>query len=138
LQVDLASRELVVDGQPVRIGSRAFDMLAVLIAAKGELVSKNDMLKQVWPDTIVEENNLQVHMSALRKVLGESRGLIQTVSGRGYRLVARQWPPSPESGNASAGTGRDDHAVDQPRSAPAAITHNLPASFSPLIGRDDA
>jgi len=138
LQVDLASRELVVDGQPVRIGSRAFDMLAVLIAAKGELVSKNDMLKQVWPDTIVEENNLQVHMSALRKVLGESRGLIQTVSGRGYRLVARQWPPSPESGNASAGTGRDDHAVDQPGSAPAAISHNLPASFSPLIGRDDA
>ena len=57
LQVDLASRELLLDGQPVRIGSRAFDMLAVLIAAKGELVSKNDMLKQIWPDTIVEENN---------------------------------------------------------------------------------
>ena len=87
LQVDLASRELFLDGQPVRLGSRAFDMLAVLIAANGALVSKNELLKQVWPDTIVEENNLQVHMSALRKVLGESRGLIQTVSGRGYRLV---------------------------------------------------
>src|SRR5438309_504446 len=89
LQVDVASRELFIDGQPVRLGSRAFDMLAVLIAANGALVSKNEILEQVWPDTIVEENNLQVHMSALRKVLGDNRGLIQTVSGRGYRLVRR-------------------------------------------------
>src|ERR1700758_1361637 len=78
LQVDVASRELFLDGQPVRLGSRAFDMLAVLIAANGALVSKNELLEQVWPDTIVEENNLQVHMSALRKVLGDNRGLIQT------------------------------------------------------------
>ncbi|MFM0473920.1 winged helix-turn-helix domain-containing protein [Paraburkholderia strydomiana] len=135
LQVDLASRELLLDGQPVRIGSRAFDMLAVLIAAKGELVSKNDMLKEVWPDTIVEENNLQVHMSALRKVLGESRGLIQTVSGRGYRLVARQSPLPPANGvNQSDSRVADDRQV---RSA-GQVPHNLPASFSPLIGRDGA
>jgi DNA-binding winged helix-turn-helix (wHTH) protein len=94
LQVDLERREVILDGQPVRLGSRAFDMLAVLIAANGGLVSKNEMLKQVWPNAIVEENNLQVHMSALRKMLGESRGLIQTVSGRGYRLVPRASSPA--------------------------------------------
>jgi len=128
LQVDLASRELFLDGQPVRIGSRAFDILAVLIAANGALVSKNDILKQVWPDTIVEENNLQVHMSALRKVLGESRGLIQTVSGRGYRLVLRD--PS------AILAGKPDAAE---RAAPAlAVPNNLPASLSALIGREQA
>ncbi|AFT85689.1 winged helix-turn-helix domain-containing protein [Paraburkholderia phenoliruptrix] len=142
LQVDLVGRELLLDGQPVRIGSRAFDMLAVLIAAKGELVSKNDMLRQVWPDTIVEENNLQVHMSALRKVLGESRGLIQTVSGRGYRLVARQSPlPAATRDASSAGLTEprsEAHAGHDAHSTAAQSPHNLPASFSPLIGRDDA
>ncbi|WP_144148989.1 winged helix-turn-helix domain-containing protein [Paraburkholderia sp. BCC1884] len=90
LQVDLASRELFLDGQLVRLGGRAFDILTVLIAAKGGLVSKDELLNQVWPDTIVEENNLQVHMSALRKMLGTHRELIQTVSGRGYRFVLRE------------------------------------------------
>ncbi|MFP3610438.1 winged helix-turn-helix domain-containing protein [Paraburkholderia sp. SIMBA_050] len=130
LQVDLASRELFLDGQPVRIGSRAFDILAVLIAANGALVSKNDILKQVWPDTIVEENNLQVHMSALRKVLGESRGLIQTVSGRGYRLVLRD--PS------AILAGKPD-AAERAAPAPAlSVPNNLPASLSALIGREQA
>src|SRR5579859_7480616 len=73
LEVDVERREVFLDGRPVRLGSRAFDMLAVLIAANGGLVSKNELLKQVWPNAIVEENNLQVHMSALRKMLGESR-----------------------------------------------------------------
>ncbi|MFM0208540.1 winged helix-turn-helix domain-containing protein [Paraburkholderia sediminicola] len=134
LQVDLVSRELFRDGQPLRLGSRAFDMLAVLIAANGTLVSKNDILKQVWPDTFVEENNLQVHMSTLRKVLGESRGLIQTVSGRGYRLVLRDALTTH-----SANTARDDEleaAVEtrQDRTVP----NNLPANFSTLVGREKA
>ncbi|HXZ08518.1 MAG TPA: winged helix-turn-helix domain-containing protein, partial [Paraburkholderia sp.] len=130
LLVDLERREVFADGRPVRLGSRAFDMLAVLIAANGELVSKSGMLKAVWPDTIVEENNLQVHMSALRKMLGDSRELIRTVSGRGYRLV-RSRPPE-----------RDDDAGCEAQTGGAAsgrvIPHNLPASFSPLIGRGKA
>ncbi|HYS64324.1 MAG TPA: winged helix-turn-helix domain-containing protein [Paraburkholderia sp.] len=134
LQVDLASRELFLDGQPVRLGSRAFDILAVLIAANGALVSKNDILKQVWPDTIVEENNLQVHMSALRKVLGESRGLIQTVSGRGYRLVPRD-PSAVHAGK----PGHDDERDAADRAVPSlGVPNNLPASFSALIGREKA
>lgn len=128
LQVDLARREIALDGQPVRLGSRAFDILAILIAADGALVSKNDMLRLVWPDTIVEENNLQVHMSALRKVLGESRALIQTVSGRGYRLVL---PGSPAA--ASEDTNRDERNA---RIAP--VPNNLPSNASELIGRDTA
>ncbi|MGE8164912.1 ATP-binding protein [Paraburkholderia sp. NPDC080076] len=134
LQVDLASRELLLDGQPVRIGTRAFDILAVLIAANGALVSKDALLEQVWPDTIVEENNLQVHMSALRKVLGESRNLIQTVSGRGYRLVSRE---------ACAGQPANavrDNAPDTSEPVPSVrhVPNNLPANSSSLIGRDQA
>lgn len=134
LHVDLASRELFLDGQPVRIGSRAFDILAVLIAANGALVSKNAMLEQVWPDTIVEENNLQVHMSALRKVLGESRNLIQTVSGRGYRLVSREACAQQRS-NAVRGD-----ALETAEQSPSVrdVPNNLPASSSALIGRDQA
>ncbi|WP_168791462.1 ATP-binding protein [Paraburkholderia aromaticivorans] len=134
LQVDLASRELFLDGQPVRIGSRAFDILAVLIGANGALVSKSAMLERVWPDTIVEENNLQVHMSALRKVLGESRNLIQTVSGRGYRLVSRE-ACAEQTGNAV-----HDNAPDAAEDiAPVrSVPNNLPANSSSLIGRDQA
>ncbi|MFM0224072.1 ATP-binding protein [Paraburkholderia dipogonis] len=134
LQVDLASRELFLDGQPVRIGSRAFDILAVLIAANGALVSKSAMLEQVWPDTIVEENNLQVHMSALRKVLGESRNLIQTVSGRGYRLVSR------EASAEQRGNTVRDYALETAGPIPSVrnVPNNLPANSSALIGRDQA
>ncbi|RKR37924.1 winged helix-turn-helix domain-containing protein [Paraburkholderia sp. BL17N1] len=134
LQVDLASRELFLDGQPVRIGSRAFDILAVLIGANGALVSKSAMLEQVWPDTIVEENNLQVHMSALRKVLGESRNLIQTVSGRGYRLVSRD-ASAEQAGNAARDNAPD--AAEDIASLRGTL-NNLPANSLPLIGRDQA
>ncbi|NPT53738.1 winged helix-turn-helix domain-containing protein [Paraburkholderia elongata] len=131
LQVDVERREVFLDGQPVRFGSRAFDILAVLIAANGGLVSKNEILKQVWPDAIVEENNLQVHMSALRKVLGESRGLIQTVSGRGYRLVQRA------SSAAAFSNANDDDKLDDVMQG-GSVPHNLPVNLSALIGRDQA
>ncbi|SOE95724.1 Predicted ATPase [Burkholderia sp. D7] len=131
LHVDVERREVFLDGQPVRLGSRAFDMLAVLIAANGGLVSKNEMLKQVWPNAIVEENNLQVHMSALRKVLGESRGLIQTVSGRGYRLV-------PRTSSTVASSNADDDGKLGDVMQGESIPHNLPVNLSVLIGRDQA
>ncbi|WP_176061227.1 winged helix-turn-helix domain-containing protein [Paraburkholderia sp. BCC1876] len=131
LLVDLERREVLADGKPVRLGSRAFDMLAVLIAANGELVSKNEMLKAVWPNAIVEENNLQVHMSALRKMLGDSRGLIRTVSGRGYRLLQSRAPNTPDDAD------HEEHVAERATSHPA-TPHNLPGSYSPLIGRGKA
>jgi predicted ATPase/DNA-binding winged helix-turn-helix (wHTH) protein len=87
LQVDIERREVTSEGLPLRIGSRALGVLEVLIAARGSLVSKDEIMARVWPNTIVEENNLQVQIATLRKVLGEDRELIRTVPGRGYLLV---------------------------------------------------
>ncbi len=77
--------ELLADGVPVVIGSRALDILMVLIEARGELVTKDDLMNRVWPRSIVEENTLQFHISMIRKALGEDRGCVKTISGRGYR-----------------------------------------------------
>lgn len=89
-QLDPQSRRLTRDGAELVLGGRAFDVLATLAATPGETVSKDTLLATVWPNLIVEENNLQVHILALRKLLGE--GWIVTVPGRGYRLLAA--PPS--------------------------------------------
>jgi adenylate cyclase len=76
---------------PVALGSRALDLLQVLAGRQGELVSKDEIMQTVWPRTVVEENNLTVQISALRRVLDAGRqggSCIQTVPGRGYRFVA--------------------------------------------------
>jgi len=80
-------RELVVDGEPVELGSRAFDILLALIDADGAVVTKSELMNLVWPGTAVEENNLSVQIHALRRALGEDRQFIQTVAGRGYRFI---------------------------------------------------
>ncbi len=115
------SRELRVDGLPVVLGGRAFDVAHVLVEAQGRLVSKDDMLRRVWRGSIVEENNLQVAIAALRKALGPRRGAIRTVSGRGYQIVDDRLQVSTQipSTNLSAATGslvgrdRELAAVDQ-------------------------
>ncbi|ACC74783.1 winged helix-turn-helix domain-containing protein [Paraburkholderia phymatum] len=126
LDIDLACREARVDGKPVRIGNRAFDMLELLIEAQGGLVSKEAILERIWPESVVGDNNLQVHMSALRKLLGDSRDLIKTIPGRGYRLVR----------GAAIVRHADTAAsyVERQTAAP----HNLPACNSALIGRAEA
>src|SRR5712675_880100 len=80
-------RELLADGRPVNLGGRAFDVLTALIEARGAVVSKNALMARVWPDRIVEENNLQWQISALRAALGADRNLIRTVPGRGYQFT---------------------------------------------------
>lgn len=78
-------------GDPVALTPKAFDMLVVLVHRSGHLVGKDDLLREVWPDTFVEEVNLTVNISALRKALDPGRsgnGMIQTVPTRGYRFVA--------------------------------------------------
>jgi TolB-like protein/Flp pilus assembly protein TadD len=80
-----------MDGTQVAVGSRALDVLGVLTERAGELVSKDEIMDVVWPGTTVEEANLTVQISALRRVLdnrGSERSTIQTVPGRGYRFVA--------------------------------------------------
>ena len=85
----LRTRQLLVDGKPVEIGSRAFDLLVVLIEACGALVSKEEIMNRVWPTTVVEEANLRVQVSELRKILGEDRDIIKTIPGRGYVFAAK-------------------------------------------------
>ena len=92
-QLDLDRRTLIHDHVPLKLGSRALDVLCVLASAGGEVVSKEQLMTQVWPNIIVEENNLQVHISAVRKALEEGSGgdsFVVTVPGRGYRLIGLQ------------------------------------------------
>src|SRR5258705_11194894 len=80
-------RELLADGRPIKLGGRAFDVLMALIEARGEVVAKNALMARVWPDRIVEENNLHGHISTLRAVFGAERELIRTISGLGYQFT---------------------------------------------------
>ncbi|WP_161993261.1 winged helix-turn-helix domain-containing tetratricopeptide repeat protein [Lacisediminimonas profundi] len=83
-EVRPAERLLLVDGVPATLGARAFDLLLCLLANRDRTVSKSEVLETVWPGLVVEENNLSVQVSALRKLLGSKA--ITTVSGRGYRF----------------------------------------------------
>src|SRR6478752_2451662 len=83
-------RELMAHGVPVPVGQRAFEILLLLVSRHGELVTKDELMTAVWPGIVVEENNIQVHVSALRKVLGtagDGGRYLLTVAGRGYRFV---------------------------------------------------
>ena len=107
---------------PVRMGNRAFDILALLVQRAGKLVTKQELISMVWPDTFVDESNLKVHIAALRKVLDEDvrhLSCIATVIGRGYRFVA---PVQTCGKNAWA--------------RPAKHFFNFPSSSNRLAGRD--
>ena len=78
-------RRLLKNGEPVELGARAFDVLVALVERAGRLVPKEELLACVWPNVVVEENNLQVQVSALRKALGQ--GAIATIPGHGYRFA---------------------------------------------------
>lgn len=82
-----AERLLLVDSAPVKVGGRAFDVLVALVAARGRVLSKDELLSTAWPGLVVEENNLSVQIAALRKLIGASA--IMNVAGRGYRLAAK-------------------------------------------------
>ena len=104
-------RRLLASGQAVHLGPHALDLLIALIVRAGNLVTKDELLAQVWGRVVVEENTLQAHVSALRKVLGP--GAIVTVSGRGYRFT-----------------------LDVTRDAARPPTHNLPQPLTSFIGRE--
>ena len=82
------ARQLLADGRPVRLGGRAFDLLVLLLNARGTVVSKDEIVNCVWPSISVEESSLRFQIAALRRALGKDRDLIKTVSGRGYLLAA--------------------------------------------------
>src|SRR5439155_15932032 len=88
----LPAQRLLLEGDtPVRLGSRAFDILAVLVERAGEVVGKEQLIARAWPQTVVEEANLKIQVSALRRALGDGQGgnrYVITVPGRGYNFVA--------------------------------------------------
>lgn len=90
-RLDPAKRLLTRDGLPVTLTPKAFDTLLALVESQVRVLNKDDLMRQVWPNTVVEENNLAQHIFALRKALGESKdahAYIVTVPGRGYQFVA--------------------------------------------------
>ena len=121
-------RLLLEDNNPVRVGSRALEILTALVERPGELVGKDELMARVWRGTVVEEGNLKFQVGSLRRALGDGRGgrrYIATSAGQGYRFVT---PVSVARAPAAA-------------SLPAAATrqnHNLPQRLTRLIGRADA
>jgi len=90
-RLERAQGRLLFNGQPVPLKPKILDLLLFLVQMHGQLVVKDDLMKEIWPDTIVEENNITVSMSVLRKALGEDRikpRFIETVPRRGYRFIA--------------------------------------------------
>jgi predicted ATPase/DNA-binding winged helix-turn-helix (wHTH) protein len=128
-EIDLHRRELRANRVAVPIGGRAFEILETLVASAGQLVTKDDLMTQVWPGAVVGENTLQVHISAIRKALGAERGWLKTASGRGYRLLGH-WTARLQDG----GAGRVN-VTPELRAAQASRT-TLPAAVSDLIGRE--
>jgi DNA-binding winged helix-turn-helix (wHTH) protein len=83
----LRQRQLLDNEVPVELGTRAFDLLLVLLEADGLLVTKEELLTRVWRGIVVSEENLKVQVSTLRKALGADRDVIRTDVGRGYRFT---------------------------------------------------
>src|SRR5882757_1631661 len=88
-RIDVTERVLLGEKAAISLTPKAFDTLLVLVQNSGHVLSTEELMTQVWPDSYVEENNLAQNISTLRKVLGTDGGkYIETVSKRGYRFVA--------------------------------------------------
>jgi predicted ATPase/DNA-binding winged helix-turn-helix (wHTH) protein len=124
----LVAQRLLLEGdKPVRLGSRAFDVLTALVERAGEVVGKEELIARAWPTTFVDESNLKIQVSALRRALGDGQGdnrYVVNVVGRGYNFVApiREEEPS--------------GASPSPTIAPAA-PHNLPFATTRMIDREE-
>jgi predicted ATPase/DNA-binding winged helix-turn-helix (wHTH) protein len=124
-----AEERLLLEGaKPVRLGSRAFDILVFLIERAGEVVGKEELIARVWQQTFVEEANLKIQISALRRALGDGQAgnrYIVTVVGRGYNFVA------PIRIQQSSRASRAPTIVQ-------AALHNLPLATTRMIGREES
>jgi len=123
IRVDQHARVLFAGGHLAKLGGRAFDLLEALIERRDRVVPKQELMDVVWPGLIVEENNLQVHITTLRKLLG--RDSITTVSGRGYRFTL---VPDGDSGERARQAAPDSVVVPD--------TYRLPSASTLMIGRE--
>jgi DNA-binding winged helix-turn-helix (wHTH) protein len=125
----LAAQRLLLEGdKPVRLGGRAFDILAALVERAGEVVGKEELISRAWPQTSVEESNLKLQVSALRRAIGDGQGghrYVVTVPGRGYNFVAAVSPDEPSQ-------------ASSPPTEPTQRLNNLPVAVIRMIGRGEA
>ncbi len=130
----IRQRELLADNLPTGLGPRGIEILLALIERQGGLVTKSELLLRAWPGQIVDEHNLPVQVSALRKALGQDHGLIRTVARRGYRFVGHAEFDSAAAGLPDAPSAPpSEHAEDL-----ISATGNVPAPRGALIGRETA
>jgi DNA-binding winged helix-turn-helix (wHTH) protein len=123
VEIDAMQRQVLIDGAPAKLGARAFDVLLALVERRERVVPKRELMDLVWPRLVVEENNLLVHMVALRKLLGPHA--IVTIPGRGYRFTmqvdavardrpAEAAPPETASPATAASTAMRGNLPDSP------------------------
>src|SRR5258706_1503840 len=123
-ELNVAERSLKKANQVIPLGGRAYDILTALLENAGEVVAKATLIAKAWPDVTVEEGSLRVHLSALRKALGDGQfgnKYIANIQGHGYSFIApvTRLPADRDSGNASAGFS------------------NLPPALGRMVGRDN-
>ncbi|HZB44976.1 MAG TPA: winged helix-turn-helix domain-containing protein, partial [Pyrinomonadaceae bacterium] len=152
--LDARRRLLLRDGDPVQLTPKALDLLVALVERRGRVVEKDELLRVVWPDQFVEEANLSVNMSALRKALGERASenqFVATVPRRGYRFVAEVRELKDEGAGASHQVAHDAEPEfeaelalgaaggDRRTTGDAALSdgvpNNLPIQLTPFVGR---
>ncbi|MBS7543947.1 ATP-binding protein [Ancylobacter oerskovii] len=125
-RLSLTSKQLLKDGVVVPMGGRALELLVALVEKPGEVLTKQELLASAWPDLFVEEANLRVQMTALRRVLGDGqdgRHYIANIARRGYSFVADV-------------TFTD--VADRDAAEPRLVRQNLPLNLTPVLGRDAA
>ena len=121
---------------PGKLGARAFDLLLTLVQHRDRMISKHELLELVWPGMIVEENNLQVHISTLRKLLGPEA--ITTIPGRGYRFTAALDGVMANAESAPVSAAAEGVAIPALAAATAPTEKgNLPSTVPILFARDE-
>ncbi|HMC16626.1 MAG TPA: transcriptional regulator, partial [Albitalea sp.] len=125
VEIRPVERQLLIDGHPAVLGARAFDLLMALVEHAERVVAKNELIDLVWPGLVVEENNLMVQVSTLRKLLGPQA--IATIPGRGYRFTLA--PSEPVSSKISPAA--------EVAGVPGGPVAPLPAQASIMHGRAD-
>src|SRR5262245_55205880 len=117
-RLDVRERRLLREGRPIALPAKVLETLKILVDRPGRLLTKDELMRHLWPDTVVEENNLSHNISVLRQVLGERDGtgapFIETVPRVGYRFLANVT----QSGDGAAASVR-------PPAAPAASAQTL-------------
>src|ERR1700692_3758074 len=124
-ELNVAERSLKKANQVIPLGGRAYDILTALLEPAGDVVAKSELITKAWPDVTVEEGSLRVHLSALRKALGDGQfgnKYIASMPGQGYSFIApvARLPAVHDRGNASAGLS------------------NVPPALGRMVGRDNA